>query len=243
MATFENLDPAVRLESILDGQDIEPATRLEYFIDKAVIGEKGSGDGSVVIYGPAGLSEDLHIKPVASGNRSIAIGADVTASGSSSIAIGTSARATASNSIAIGSHIGSSYPDTQASASNSVAIGGSVVASGIASSAIGQLSEATAPHSHTRGLGLKATGRGCFVIGVNNVEDDNPVDSSHGASARKYLFIIGNGIYPNTKSNALTVDWDGNLVCHNIPAPPAEAGTYRLTCSVSSGGAVTYSWS
>lgn len=40
---LENLDPAVRIEEILDGQDIEPATRIEYFLKKAAEGGGGSG--------------------------------------------------------------------------------------------------------------------------------------------------------------------------------------------------------
>ena len=39
---LENLEPAVRLEAILDGQDIAPATRLEYFLKKAA---EGGGNG------------------------------------------------------------------------------------------------------------------------------------------------------------------------------------------------------
>lgn len=49
MAALENLDPAVRIESILDGQDIEPATRLEYFLKKAAEGGGGSSGGLVEI--------------------------------------------------------------------------------------------------------------------------------------------------------------------------------------------------
>lgn len=41
---LENLTPAVRVEEILDGADIEPATRLEYFLKKAAAGG-GSGGG------------------------------------------------------------------------------------------------------------------------------------------------------------------------------------------------------
>ena len=57
----------------------------------------------------------------------------------------------------------------------------------------------------------------------------------------KYVLVIGNGTNYNARSNALTVDWDGNLVCNNIPAPPSSDGNYVLQCSVSSGVA-TYSW-
>ena len=56
-----------------------------------------------------------------------------------------------------------------------------------------------------------------------------------------YLFVIGNGTANATRSNALTVDTAGNLVCNNIPAPPSSDGNYVLQCSVSS-GVVTYSW-
>ena len=57
----------------------------------------------------------------------------------------------------------------------------------------------------------------------------------------KYILVIGNGTNYNARSNALTVDWSGNLVCNNIPAPPSSDGNYVLQCSVSSGVA-TYSW-
>ena len=55
------------------------------------------------------------------------------------------------------------------------------------------------------------------------------------------VLIIGNGTNNSNRSNALTVDWDGNLVCNNIPAPPSSDGNYVLQCSVSSGVA-TYTW-
>lgn len=42
---LENLEPATRIESILDGEDIAPATRLEYFLKKASAGGGGGGGG------------------------------------------------------------------------------------------------------------------------------------------------------------------------------------------------------
>lgn len=53
--------------------------------------------------------------------------------------------------------------------------------------------------------------------------------------------VLGNGTAYDARSNALTVDWNGNLVCNNIPAPPAGDGTYNLQCSIVDGVA-TYSW-
>lgn len=50
MAALENLDPAARLEAILDGQDIEPATRLEYFLKQAAAGGNGGAGGGTAFY-------------------------------------------------------------------------------------------------------------------------------------------------------------------------------------------------
>lgn len=49
---LEDLNPAVRVEEILDGADIEPATRLEYFLKKAaneVPKPAGSSDAGKVV--------------------------------------------------------------------------------------------------------------------------------------------------------------------------------------------------
>jgi len=62
-AGLENLEPAVRLEEILDGQDIEPATRLEYFLKKAAEGGGGgvSGEYLKVYNGADLLSEPISV--------------------------------------------------------------------------------------------------------------------------------------------------------------------------------------
>ena len=48
---LENLEPAVRIEAILDGQNISPATRLEYFLQKAAteVPKPTSADAGKVI--------------------------------------------------------------------------------------------------------------------------------------------------------------------------------------------------
>lgn len=45
---LENLEPATRIEAILDGEDIAPATRLEYFLAKAAEGGGGGDIGKYV---------------------------------------------------------------------------------------------------------------------------------------------------------------------------------------------------
>ena len=91
-------------------------------------------------------------------------------------------------------------------------------------SANGKGSVAVGYCTHSLGDGQLATGK-------FNVKD----------TSRQYAFIVGNGSNNTNRSNALTVDWNGNLVCNNIPAPPAGDGTYNLQCTISSGVA-TYSW-
>ena len=110
------------------------------------------------------------------------------------------------------------------------------VASGVLAIASGSNSEATGPTSFARGRYAKAGGlyshaegdsvqtqRKCqTVIGEYNIIDTDVTgpSSSYGDIGRrgKYVFIIGNGMLlpggESYRSNALTVDWDGNV---NIP--------------------------
>lgn len=103
--------------------------------------------------------------------------------------------------------------------------------------------------SHIEGLGNISTGDHQHVQGKFNTPD-----------AQK-AFIIGNGSVTEgtiTRSNAMTVDWYGNMVlagdvtvgaindtisglAARIPAAPTTDGTYVLSVTVSS-GVPTYSW-
>ena len=110
---------------------------------------------------------------------------------------------------------------------------------------------------HVEGLKNISTGSYQHVQGKYNDPDPDQA------------FIIGNGTYADgvtTRSNALTVDWSGNMVlagditpgtqlttsaptlaaainelAAKIPAPPTTDGTYTLSVTVSS-GVPTYSW-
>lgn len=46
---LENLEPATRIEAILDGEEIAPATRLEYFLAKAAEGGGGASDFIITV--------------------------------------------------------------------------------------------------------------------------------------------------------------------------------------------------
>ena len=88
--------------------------------------------------------------------------------------------------------------DAEASGSYSVATGYRTVASGYASSAEGSQSKASASYSHAEGYGTIAAGYAQHVQGKYNVEYS------------KYAHIVGNGTGSGTRSNAHTLDWDGN---------------------------------
>ena len=88
---------------------------------------------------------------------------------------------------------------------------------------------------HVEGIGNIGIGDYQHVSGKYNIADNNKA------------MIIGNGVDKDNRSNALTVDWDGNVETSgivkatNIPDPPTTDGTYTLTCTVSN-GVVTYAW-
>lgn len=89
----------------------------------------------------------------------------------------------------------------RATAPYSHAEGMGTVASGFASHAEGQGTNATGHQSHASGFNTIAAGNSQTAIGTCNVEDTDG----------KYALIVGNGESSLARSNALTVDWDGNV--------------------------------
>ena len=83
--------------------------------------------------------------------------------------------------------------------------GGGCHASGSCSHAEGLATDATGNHSHAEGRYTIAAGAGQHVEGRGNIAD----------TESKYIHIAGNGDWPSgaaepTRSNAYTLDWDGN---------------------------------
>ena len=189
-------------------------------------GTKASGTGSMAIGGHS----------VASGGCSFAGGqyagdTHTTASGDSSIAYGLITSATGKASAAFNQK-------TIASGNSSTAIGFSTVASGSLSFASGQRSEASGTASIAVGDTTIAKNRSQIALGKFNESDPS---SAAKTEIGNYVVIIGNGSSDSNRSNALTIDWVGNIVCNNIPAPPTNNGSYMLTCTVNN-GVVTYTW-
>lgn len=127
------------------------------------------------------------------GNYSHAEGQSGTASGTASHAEGRSTRAIAAYSHAEGIA-------TQATASSAHAEGYATVASGAYSHAEGQDSKARGLRSHAEGYHTIARGDSSHVQGKCNIDD----------SEDKYAHIVGNGTSDSNRSNAHTLDWEGN---------------------------------
>lgn len=181
----------------------------------------GTGDCCAVL-----INED---KPnTASGDDgAVAIGNGCTASGNCSFAAGESSVASGSCSVALGAQVrkGDEHQPNMASGMGSLACGLAATASGAGSQAFGQKTQAEGPLSTVFGNYTKATGRASFVVGQYNVPDDNPIDTAHGSGARKYVALVGNGTSEDNRSNAMTLDWDGNAVLSGkltVGADPTE---------------------
>lgn len=89
---------------------------------------------------------------------------------------------------------------TTASNSFSHAEGNHTKANGESSHAEGFYTEASGDYSHAEGYNTTASGKYQHVQGKYNIED----------TANKYAHIVGNGSSRDNKSNAHTLDWNGN---------------------------------
>lgn len=109
----------------------------------------------------------------------------------------------------------------KASGAYSVAIGRQNTVSEYCAIAIGYYNTASAGHAFSSGIGSVASGGastaiGCFVI-ANHLGQIatgmyNEADPSTASVAQRgnYIEIVGNGTGENARSNARTLDWDGN---------------------------------
>ena len=155
------------------------------------------------------------------GANSIAVGENVTAKGNQSVSLGISTSAENEAATALGK-------DTKAVGKYSVAQGESTYAGGYASVAEGYQSNATGKYSHAQGEAALATGEDSFASGYNTIANGKKATALgegtiatgnnslvHGKyniedTENKYAEIIGNGLDDENRSNAYTLDWQGN---------------------------------
>ena len=164
------------------------------------------------------------------GNYSVAEGEDPTASGPAShaegystIASGDSAHAEGYGTLASGdiSHVegGGSIASgdmSHAEGGNTTASGGTSHAEGVNSTASGDISHAEGSNStasgdisHAEGYSTIAQRKSQHVFGDFNIADTTGAD---GTVKGSYIEIVGNGTANNARSNARTLDWQGNEV-------------------------------
>ena len=119
---------------------------------------------------------------------------------------------------------------TTASGNYSTAIGYGTTASGNRSTAMGTATTASGFISTAMGGFTTASDRGSLVIGQYNLLGSTVTDSSDGFSTENTAFVIGNGVYEDNRSDALTVLFDGTT---NI------AGSVTATSFIGDGSQLT----
>lgn len=154
------------------------------------------------------------------GEYSVAIGKTVEASGECSYAEGKNTTASGWSSHAEGKETKAKGQTSHAEGDNSIAEGISshaegsyAVASGITSHAEGEGTKAYGKSSHAEGSFTTASSNYQHVQGKYNIED----------KSNKYAHIVGNGKSGMERSNAHTLDWEGNawfagdVQANNVP--------------------------
>ena len=148
------------------------------------------------------------------GDYSSTLGDDCTASGNYSHAEGASTKATGHyshaegrNTLASGNNSHAEGYDTTASGTNSHAEGSNTTASGGSSHAEGNSTIASGTRSHAEGYLTTAQRQSQHVFGEYNILDTTGTTTTRG----DYVEIVGNGT-SSARSNARTLDWNGNEV-------------------------------
>ena len=144
---------------------------------------------------------------IATGNNSHAEGSYTKASGTASHAEGENTKASGNYSHAEGCQTKASGRSAHAegifstaSGSDSHAEGENTTASGQTAHAEGTATVASGMYSHAEGFGTIASSMGQHVHGMCNIED----------AEGKYIEIVGNSTNQSARSNAHTLDWNGN---------------------------------
>ena len=173
----------------------------------------------------------------ASGSQSHAEGQYTVASGYASHAEGCGTQTYKIVASGDGSHAegDARYGDVTASARAAHAEGSATTASGGVSHAEGTQTTASGTNSHAEGQATTASGGNSHAGGFHTIAASynqtalgrwNVIDTNS-----TYAVIVGNGTSDSARSNALTVDWDGNVECAGTVTP-----TYSEdTCTIESG--------
>lgn len=155
-----------------------------------IVGENHGDDGIKPITGKDGLVVGNHCGNTATASGVIGLGS---VSGNYSLAIG-SAVVAGSNSLGAGS--------STVSGDYSLSAGYSTTASAKASTALGE--------------GTTAQKANQTIVGMYNVLDTSPDSSTTGKDKLRWLFAVGNGTADDKRSNAFTVNRNGECWCKRL---------------------------
>ena len=170
---------------------------------------------------------DIGNYSVAEGNYTKATGYASHAEGESTTASGNSSHAEGNNTTASGIYSHAEGNNTIASSYNTHAEGCYSVASGHSSHAEGKNTTANGVYSHAEGNYTIASSENQHVQGKYNIED----------TANTYAHIVGNGGADTARSNAHTLDWNGNawyagkLTQEGIPTEDKDLATKKYVDS------------
>lgn len=165
----------------------------------STIGSKSSAFGDTVTASGFGSH--------AEGERTSASGDDSHAEGYFSDARGEAAHAEGEHTKAFGRDSHAEGDNTTASGADSHAEGLGTTASGENSHAEGSNTTASGNTSHAEGAYTVASRAYQHVFGAYNIADTSGATENVKG---EYVEIVGNGTGANTRSNARTLDWDGN---------------------------------
>ena len=148
-----------------------------------------------------------------------AIGAYSHAEGLSTRAIGDLSHAEGQNTETSATSAHSEGMQTKATGMGSHAEGAGTTASGNYSHSEGSGTQATGDNSHAEGTGSIASGKQSHAEGTGTKasSENQHVQGKYNTedTEGKYAFIIGNGEYDSTRSNAFAIDWDGKIYVNN----------------------------
>lgn len=174
----------------------------------SLIGTRAAPESDSYSIGSSSMAIGYQSK--APGDNALAFGSQAVAEGDYSFAFGDGAKTTNVGAFALGTGTEASgvYAFAEGWLSRAVEWAshaeGSSIASGRLSHAEGSGTTASGKHSHAEGFKTIAASEGQHVQGKCNVEDAD----------RKYAHIVGNGYVTAgndvVRSNAHTLDWDGN---------------------------------
>lgn len=232
--SIEGYQTIVRIdEKFLDTDDIKNTVQnLNDLYNKVSIRTyniiSGDASGSIRTRGSIAESSDYKIgenafaegaSTKASGEASHAEGYITTASGKYSHSEGNQSTASGDHSHAegketvaagYGSHAEGIQTEAQNTASHAEGNGTVAIGGYMGAHAEGYYTEARGAASHTEGMGTVAIGQYQHVQGVCNVIDVLTAGDSETVSPSTYLHIVGNGNSNTNRSNAHTVDKNGN---------------------------------